>query len=102
MRPELGRDSFTRHGWQRYSGRGLRKADIQAALRYGRHSYSGGCEQFFLGQREVERARQRGIDLSRHKGVHVVVDSEGIVVTTFRNQSYRRPKPYRRASRAKQ
>ena len=81
---------FTRHGWERFSERAIRREGLHAALKHGRRTFSAGCEVFFLGRREVAEARANGLDLSRHMGIHVVVDPSGTVVTTFRSQQRRR------------
>lgn len=78
------------HGWQRVSGRGVTRAQVTAAIDWGRVDYVYGAMRFVVGRRESEAAERAGADTRGCEGLHVVVSSDGEIVTVFRNRTLRR------------
>ena len=91
---------FTQHGWRRLQSRGVRYAGVVAAFEHGRIIFERGACIRVIGKREVSRARRKGIDISRHEGVHVVCCPEtDTVITVFRNHDLQ-TRPNRRSRRS--
>lgn len=85
--------TLTRHAQQRMSHRHVSPEAIDAALSYGTAGKSSGAWIFRLGDRDVARALQQdGVDLEPFLGTHVVVASNGKILTTWKNRSLRRLK----------
>lgn len=81
---------LTRHAQSRMGSRHISEDAVQATLDYGRSYRAGGAQLFRLGWREIASARQAGLDLSLHEGVHVILGDNGRVVTTWRCRTLRR------------
>ena len=88
---------LTRHAWKRLSQRGIGREGLIAAFDYGREIMERGRDAFilFVGSKEVERARQRGVDIRDHKGIHVVCSHDGPVITLYRSQELNRSRARR-------
>jgi hypothetical protein len=84
------------HARRRMDGRRLSLADVRAALDYGRTVYTRGAAIHVIGRKEVQRWRPRGVDLAACEGVHVVCNTAGHVLTTYRNRDLRGLRPCRR------
>ena len=93
---------LTRHAWQRLSGRGIGRAGVMAALDHGREILDRGGSVFFIGRKEVARAKRRGIQIAQHAGIHVVCAHDGHIITMYRNRNpdIREARRYRRAKAA--
>ena len=90
---------LTRHARLRTSARRFGVAAIEAALAYGRIVHVRGAEIHVIGRKEVFRFRHRGIDLRDFEGVQVVCrPGSGLVLTAYRNRSFRGLRPHRRNS----
>jgi hypothetical protein len=92
---------LTKHAAERMCTRGLPRAAVSAAVRYGRVVHTRGADILVIGRREVEWYGRDGIDLSRYEGVQVVCSTEGAILTVYRNRDFRglRPRHGRRRSR---
>ncbi|NCA70987.1 MAG: DUF4258 domain-containing protein [Sphingobacteriia bacterium] len=91
--------AVTRHGRERMSQRGISEDKVLTALDCGREVHVRGAVIYAVGRREIERYRALGLDLSRCQGVQVVCTKTGEVITTYRNQDFRRLRPRRRLGR---
>lgn len=70
------------HGRHRAKNRAFRPDVINAILNYGRHLFAGsGCLAFFLGRKEVRRARRHGIRLDQFANRAIVLSPDFVVVT---------------------
>ena len=88
---------FTQHGWRRLQSRGIRYAGVIAAFEHGRVVFERGACIRVIGRREVTEAQRKGIDISKHEGVHVVCGAEtDAVITVFRNHDLQVRPPARR------
>jgi hypothetical protein len=87
--PEL---SMTAHAITRINARRLSRQSVWAAISYGRMVYARGAAVFSIGRREIAHFRQIGLDLSKFEGIQVVCDKTGIVITAYRNRSFKRLK----------
>jgi len=84
------------HAWQRMQQRGIRPALVEQVLRYGRAVYARGLLFRVIGRREVDFFATRGINLRAAEGVHVLVQPDGSVLTTYRNHDLRAIRPRKR------
>lgn len=92
---------LTEHAWQRMGARGVSSDAIRRALDYGRVAHVRGARIYFVGRKEVARARRSGLDLSGISGLHVVCGDHGRIMTVYRNHDPRglRPRGRRRPRR---
>jgi hypothetical protein len=88
--------SLTAHAEVRMQQRGISSDLLELVLRYGRTLYGRGLSFRVIGHKEVERYAREGVDLSRAEGIHVLVQSNGAVITTYRNQNLRKLRPSKR------
>jgi len=87
---------LTAHAALRMQQRGISTDLLELVLRYGRTLYERGLSFRVIGHKEVERYGREGVDVSRAEGVHVLVQADGAVITTYRNQKLRKIRPTRR------
>jgi hypothetical protein len=85
--------ALTRHASRRMQQRGLSDKAVQAAINYGREVYTNGAFKYAIGRKEVDRYRNKGINLSAYVGVQVVCSCEGDVMTAYRNSDFRGLRP---------
>lgn len=78
---------LTKHASIRMQQRGIRREDVDAALSYGRRIHAKGLTFFVIGDKEVRRYLDKGIDLARIVGLQVLVSRDGSVVTTYRSRN---------------
>ena len=85
---------LTRHAWKRMCGRSLSPDMVGRVLGHGRATHIRGATIYAVGRKEVERFKQKGIDLSDVAGVQVVCDRHSqTVLTAYRNHSFRSLRP---------
>jgi len=81
---------LTDHALKRMSGRRISEKELTSVFTYGRHFYAKGAKVYFVGKKEVKKAKINGLNLSELEGINVIVqktlDGE-IVVTTFKNNT---------------
>lgn len=87
---------LTAHAELRMQQRGIAPRLIELALRYGRTIHARGLAFRVIGHKEVERFARDGIDLSRAEGIHVLVQTDGSVITAYRNHDLRKIRPGKR------
>ena len=80
---------ITRHATGRMAHRGISDEIIDAVLQYGRAVHTRGAMIHAIGRKEIEQYRQEDIDLSACEGVQVVCSISGVVLTVYRNHSFR-------------
>lgn len=88
---------FTDHSLKRLSGRRISDELFDMVVLYGRKFYANSAEVYFVGKKEVKKARRQGIDISKAEGLNVIVQSYGdekIVITAFKNHSLRHYKQH--------
>ena len=75
------------------SHRGVNQELIGLVLLHGRLVYTRGATIYFIGDKEIKRARKAGLDLSACRGLHVVYDNKlREVVTVYKNNNLRTTK----------
>lgn len=84
------------HSWQRMQQRGIRPELVKQVLRYGRVIYERGLQFRVIGRNEVDNFAVRGVNLRAAEGVHVLVQADGSVLTTYRNHNLRAIRPCKR------
>ena len=88
--------AITTHAAVRMQQRGISPALVEAVLEYGRTVPARSLTFRVISRKEVVRYSDLGLDLSRAEGVHVLVESDGAVVTTYRNHDLRKIRPSKR------
>ncbi len=86
----------TPHAAVRMQQRGITEDLVEAVLEFGRCVHARGLTFRIVGRKEVEHHAHRGLDLSRAEGVHVLVEADGAIVTTYRNHNLRKIRPRKR------
>jgi len=87
---------LTSHANLRMQQRGIAGHLVEEVLTYGRIIHARGLTFRVIGKKEVTRFAPKGIDLSHAEGIHVLVESDGSVITTYRNHDLRKIRPYKR------
>jgi len=83
----LPRYALSSHARSRLCSRGVSREALEAALRWGRRTWSHGDLVFRLDRRSVAAARAYGIRVDAHEGTTVVLMHDGTVRTVWRNRS---------------
>lgn len=91
--------NFSRHAWERMSGRGLSPDAIRRVIDFGRVAHVRGATIYAVGRKEVERFARDGIDLSDVEGIQVVCSECGVIMTAYRNHDFRGLRSNRRRGR---
>ena len=78
---------YTDHALLRMAQRGVSYAQVERVLQYGRKIYHRGALIFLVGKREIRRLAGFVDDIHELEGLHVVVNSECVVITTYRNRA---------------
>jgi hypothetical protein len=92
---------ISHHAGARMQHRAIDQVDIALVIEFGRTFHCRGAEIKVIGHKEVEHYREQ-IDLREQAGIHVVISSDGCIITTYRNQNFKRSdfrKPRRRRHR---
>ena len=79
---------LSRHAELRMQQRGIRASDVAQALRFGRRIHSKGLTFYVVGRKEVAREARAGQDISKLSGLQVLVEADGLVVTTYRSSDF--------------
>ena len=88
---------LTAHALTRMNERHIPVNAVQAALRHGRVFHIRGAEVHAIGQKDVLRYRQHGVDLAAYEGVQIVCAPDGrTVLTVYRNRDFRGLRPRHR------
>ena len=88
---------LTAHALTRMDERHIPAVAVYAALRHGRVYRVRGAEVHVIGQKDVLRHREHGIDLAAYEGVQIVCAADGrTVLTVYRNRDFRSLRPRRR------
>jgi hypothetical protein len=88
--------SIALHARVRMQQRAISASHVETVLRYGRVVFSRGLTFRVIGRNEVRHFSAHGLDLSHAEGIHVLVDSDGTVITTYRNHDLRKIRPTKR------
>lgn len=90
---------LTDHAQMRMGQRGISERVVDMVLRHGRTVHARGATYRVVGHKEVSRCADRGIDLAEADGVHVLLASDGSVITAYRNHELRKIRPTKRRHR---
>lgn len=88
-------ERLTLHAATRLSQRGININVVLLALTYGRTIHTHGLTCHVIGYREVLCHSRCGINLSHASGVHVMVASDGAIVTAYRNRRIKKARSIR-------
>lgn len=94
--PATSCHQLTHHAFLRSQQRCISLPTINLVTTYGREIHTRGATFLVVGRKEVDKFKGLGIDLSKAQGVHVLLSSEGHVITTYRNQDLRKLRPRKR------
>lgn len=87
---------LTHHASLRSQQRSISVPTIDLVTMYGRKIHARGATFMVVGRKEVDRYKDLGIDLSKAQGVHVLLSTDGQVITTYRNHDLRNIRPKKR------
>ena len=88
------------HLLQRMQQRAIRENAIVAALSLGRIIRSRGACFYVIGKRDLNSFRQCGVNLERLENMQVVVDAKtNTVVTVYKNNNFRKIRPFKHRER---
>lgn len=76
---------LSRHAKQRSAQSNLCEHDVELVRRYGVLERRTGVRFYFMRRREVEKYRAAEPRLDRLEGVVMIISSDNIVITTYRN-----------------
>lgn len=96
VRSGLANHPVIQHAAVRMQQRGISPELVGLVLRYGRTIHSRRAVYRVIGRKEVSRFGAQGVDLSRAEGVHVLLDADGAILTTYRNHDLRAIRPSKR------
>ncbi len=88
--------SFTGHAEKRMQQRHISPRMIDLVLIYGRTIHSRGATYMVVGRKEVDAWAQKGVDLRAAEGLHILLNANGAVITTYRNHDLRKIRPSKR------
>lgn len=80
---------LTQHARKRMQQRGLSETDIQTVIRFGRKVKTKAARHHVMGRREVKHFAPLGFNFSALQDVHVVVASDGRVITAYKNANFK-------------
>lgn len=81
---------LTQHAGKRMRHRRIPGNAIELVIEYGRVVFTRGAMIYAIGRNEVERFKKENVNLSEFEGVQVVCSMDGIVLTVYRNQNFRK------------
>ncbi len=85
----------TPHALKRLNARRITDYMVELILSYGRVFHANDAFVYFVGRKEVKKARQNGIDIRIVEGVNLIFQYDGeklVLLTAFRNNSLKRYK----------
>ncbi len=86
----------TDHAASRLNARRINHVSIELVLNYGRQFYANGALVYFVGKKEVKKARALGTDISSLEGTHLIFHEHNngsvTLLTGFKNHSLKRYK----------
>lgn len=86
---ETSEAQLTQHACKRMRQRGLSDTDIQTVIRFGRKVKTKAAQHHVMGRREVKHYAPLGFNFSALQDVHVVVASDGRVITAHKNAHFK-------------
>ncbi len=92
----IAQHPITHHAELRMQQRGIPVRLVEAVLHYGRTIHARGLSFRVIGHKEVVRYAREGVDLRNAEGIHVLLQSDGTVITTYRNRDLRSIRPSKR------
>lgn len=78
---------YTDHARLRMAQRGVSDAQVERVLQYGRKIHHRGVLVFLVGKREVQQYVGLTDDIHELEGLHVVINTERVVITAYRNRT---------------
>ncbi len=86
---------ITNHAETRLNSRRIDDNIVTLALIYGRHFYANGALIYFIGKRDIEKAKKKGVDIRELEGLNLIFNEDNgsmILLTVFKNKSLKRYK----------
>jgi hypothetical protein len=85
----------SRHAILREEQRGISQKQIVLVYKYGRIIHSRRANYHVIGKKEIEMYRSIEPELKEMNGIQLVVSSNGILLTVYRNKDLRKIRPYK-------
>jgi hypothetical protein len=95
LKPSSGAN-LTVHALNRMAERGIPMKAVNKTIAFGRIMRGRGATIYAIGKKEISILLDKGIDLKRFEGVHVVMSKIGSVLTVYRNLNLPKLKPKHR------
>lgn len=86
---------FTDHSRVSLNKRRINEDMVEKALQFGRHIYANGAHICFVGRKEVQKAKTKGIDIQELESLNLILqecDGKIVLITGFKNSSLKRYK----------
>ena len=93
--------NMSNHARLRSAQRNIPPRVVRAVLRFGRLIRGRDSEVFFVGEREVTRARNAGAEIDFARNTQVVMSHDGAVITLYRTDRPMRAWTPRRRRRSR-
>ena len=90
--PEL---TNSHHALIREEQRGISHKQVVLAYQYGRVIHSRRAVYHVIGNKEIEKYGSIEPELKTMNGIQLVMSSNGIVLTAFRNKDLRKVRPFK-------
>lgn len=87
---------LTHHAEKRMQQRRISPHILEQVLLHGRTIHARGATFRVVGRKEVAANAEAGIDLRSAEGIQVLINSEGVVFTVYRNHDLRKIRPSKR------
>lgn len=80
---------YSLHADKRAIQRGVKKSMVKDILSFGRKNYQNGAIYYSIGRKEIDKYQQICPALKKMNGMHVICSHSGVIITMFRNQSFK-------------
>lgn len=77
------------HAYKRCIQRGIKQKMIAHIIRFGRKKYQNNAIYYSVGRKEIKKHAQVCPALKEMNGMHLVMSTQGTVLTLFRNKDFR-------------
>ena len=85
----------SRHAKLRKDQRGISQRHIMLAYQYGRIIHSRRASYYVIGKKEIETYGSIEPELIEMNGIQLVVSTNDILLTVYRNKDLRKIRPYK-------
>jgi hypothetical protein len=83
----------SRHAKQREDQRGITEKQVTLAYQYGRIIHARRATYYVVGKKEIDKHSAAEPALKEMNGIHLVVSSNGTLLTVYKNKDLRKIRP---------